>query len=1777
MKKLSKSKRLLSLILAIALLATSFVLAPLSAASATKDSELATLDFWLGDYDASAAGDLGTVRAHFLEAATTTYNQGSGTTTTLPSSDAYLFLPTEMDVKELKVFFTGSSASLTYPVEGGTETVSFTNGQTTDVFEYGIASGGSFTLTLDGESYNLQVYKSANIATLYFTTTSGNTANIDTDKTVSEAGTIRVVDENGAVNYNGVMEKIQGRGNGTWSGTKRPYNIKLATSTSLLGMGKAKKWVLLANADEKDKYLINNQLTYDFAKYIGVQYQVICKPVDVYANGKYFGNYFLAEKVEIKSNRVAINDSFEALELANGTTDANGVTTPADFEAMEANNEITTVVKDVDNKAVTVTNNYVITASTSYAHAVGSRKYTMMSDNTTNLTDPADLTGGYLYELEISQRWPDGVGLCGYNRQGWTVKSHDYISRHQIDYSMNLLYALGSSVYNGGTVPSGSTTTNCSSLSNFSVYTYGAKSVTNPAPSTWASTNAGYLRTDYTGYSWDDILDSDSAVKYYWTQEYFKNMDSSTSSTYFWKDYDSVDTKLHAGPVWDMDNTIGCCSSSGRWGVDCNTATDWYTKNTRIYRWRAGDSTTSYSNDNQAPLSFYGALATNCSDFWEMAKEDWYHTIRPATEILLGNETDPTGTLKSVREYVETVAPSARMNNIRYGLHNGEYDTETYITEIESWFTQRNAFIDGEFGTLDINDATVEAIPNYSYTGSEIKPLVNASYNNSVLGNVALEEGVDYTLSYANNINAGSSAAVTLTGIGRYAGSSKTVNFTITPTDISQGSLTIFDGAYIGDEITPTLLDANGVQIVDGVAYTWFVDGVQASTGASYTVSASDSGKTVTATATGTGTNATGTISSNACPIADTTRPSGTVKNIATFSYKYGDDGLSLQGGKNKGYDATAGVQKDTAKLYASVNGTDRSKLEWSGSDSFTRTDGTSGQQPVMSPSSSNPWQEYPYFEVAFSASGYSDITFSCDLGATSKGAADYIFKYSVDGGETFSTVYDEANDDDLYFFLETTDKKVMKDAFDLTLPAACNDAESVIVRLEVADEYTVDGSSYLFTKTNTSGKIAVNEIYIDGVRENDVTGLEAPEISAASTSLYNDDLVELIDNNAGVDIYYTLTAADGTVSEAYTYNSAFAPFSLVSSGTVTVTAWSELGIYKSAEVTETFTYLGDALARFNYKTYCEDVINGAVPSNGGVFGESSRMTAKAMNTAQYVPLYNEGNKAFAVSPDDGVKWDTITGFYFEVQTAGYESITFSCDAYTTNQGPKSATLQYSLDGNSWNTVSGCSNLALPANGTLENYLGAVSIGNINGASRVYLRLVTMQDLTLAGEGLHNNASKGNLYINNVIIGGTRTGELRMPYTNKSTNYFGSTGTIKYYSPDNEPMQYTVTTEEGTRLAAGSYPETGIQIASLSGFSRYYTGAYIVSVFASDDDDQSAVNTRRYYYKGETVAEFDYGSTKFANSVAADNLSVSATAGTGSLAMFPNGTDAAELTYTSSYGVKVSATADNSWVYSGSPDNPSGKGYWLITASTLGYTGITLSLDAAISSKAPRDWGVAYSLDGVNYTYVASSNMRGIESSKPIEAYSNLALPAAVDNQETVYIKLFINGGENLAAYELSDELNSLGKGNAGINGVELCGVEIKTTSTITVNTTVLESAEAQSGTLALAEIDVYLDGALAGTTDENGALALELEAGEHTLVFATPTFARTVVITASGDEALNVPLVAVDLNGDGFVNMRDYSLIRTEISSEHQQAYKDALSSLINISQSTFNYAEIA
>lgn len=102
-----------------------------------------------------------------------------------------------------------------------------------------------------------------------------------------------------------LLAQIKVRGNSTAEVAKKSYTIKLSEKQDVLGMGKAKKWVLNANAF--DKSLLRNKLALDFASAIGLDYVPACTFADVWLNGSYIGNYLLSELVEVSPSRVDIN------------------------------------------------------------------------------------------------------------------------------------------------------------------------------------------------------------------------------------------------------------------------------------------------------------------------------------------------------------------------------------------------------------------------------------------------------------------------------------------------------------------------------------------------------------------------------------------------------------------------------------------------------------------------------------------------------------------------------------------------------------------------------------------------------------------------------------------------------------------------------------------------------------------------------------------------------------------------------------------------------------------------------------------------------------------------------------------------------------------------------------------------------------------------------------------------------------------------------------------------------------------------------------------------------------------------------------------------------------------------------------------------------------------------------------------------------------------------------------------------------------------------------
>ncbi len=104
---------------------------------------------------------------------------------------------------------------------------------------------------------------------------------------------------------------------------------------------------------------------------------------------------------------------------------------------------------------------------------------------------------------------------------------------------------------------------------------------------------------------------------------------------------------------------------------------------------------------------------------------------------------------------------------------------------------------DTKADAVSVSFCTVQNISAKTYTGSEIKPLPTVKYAGKTL-----KRGTDYTISYSNNINAGT-AYVLITGKGSYSGTVKKA-FTINPAPIISATFyKIPDNYFTGSGIKP--------------------------------------------------------------------------------------------------------------------------------------------------------------------------------------------------------------------------------------------------------------------------------------------------------------------------------------------------------------------------------------------------------------------------------------------------------------------------------------------------------------------------------------------------------------------------------------------------------------------------------------------------------------------------------------------------------------------------------------------------------------------------------------------------------------------------------------------------------------------------------------------------------------------------------------------------------------------------------------------------------------
>ncbi|MBQ2938173.1 MAG: CotH kinase family protein [Clostridia bacterium] len=212
----------------------------------------------------------------------------------------YLFMPQGVDISNLIINYTGKITQIssgTIDTENKTITNNFTKSNT-------------ITITANDNAYTVTVLQtdlpSVSISLNGVTLNQINSGSKDT----KYKGNSLILKTASTTKYDFTDPdvEIKGRGNFSWTLPKKCYQFKLSSKVNVLGMGKSKTWLLIANYG--DNSLMRNKLTYDLADEIGMPYTQNSQWIDLWVDGEYQGNYLLVEKVQVNTNRVELEDNY---------------------------------------------------------------------------------------------------------------------------------------------------------------------------------------------------------------------------------------------------------------------------------------------------------------------------------------------------------------------------------------------------------------------------------------------------------------------------------------------------------------------------------------------------------------------------------------------------------------------------------------------------------------------------------------------------------------------------------------------------------------------------------------------------------------------------------------------------------------------------------------------------------------------------------------------------------------------------------------------------------------------------------------------------------------------------------------------------------------------------------------------------------------------------------------------------------------------------------------------------------------------------------------------------------------------------------------------------------------------------------------------------------------------------------------------------------------------------------------------------------------------------
>lgn len=413
-----------------------------------------------------------------------------GRTVTGLSADGsqYLFLPASADLNKLALSVdTQNCTNPTVELQGskGTEKL----GKTVNVTKLADADDGLYTLTvlINGKAAGtVCVAQSENLSALYITSDDPSAQGrdfVDASKSNIATAQMLLVDKDGKAVYDGALTQLKARGNTTFTvAEKKSYQIKLGKKSDLVDCGeKVKTWTLLAGYN--DATFLHDKLFKDLAASLGMPYTAASDWVDLYYDGVYRGTYLVSEKNAVNKTGVDITDMEDAYAGVNADYGSNMTTATAE------------------------------------------NRYGQTYQYTTGLTEPANITGGYLLELNGTQlsgtpepKYDEASGFMTARGSAMNVKSPEWCGEDAMAYISEYYQAFEDAVY------------------------------AQDADGNYTGYNAE------TGKYYYEYCDLTSLVQAYLLQSLSGNSDAFYSSLFFYKDADGL---MYAGPVWDMESTCG--------------------------------------------------------------------------------------------------------------------------------------------------------------------------------------------------------------------------------------------------------------------------------------------------------------------------------------------------------------------------------------------------------------------------------------------------------------------------------------------------------------------------------------------------------------------------------------------------------------------------------------------------------------------------------------------------------------------------------------------------------------------------------------------------------------------------------------------------------------------------------------------------------------------------------------------------------------------------------------------------------------------------------------------------------------------------------------------------------------------------------------------------------------------------------------------------------------------------------------------------------------------